>query len=127
MCFVTGNANGVSLSIYLQTATEFYKASESTDVWYSVFHWPSAGRSTVSAAPVVSLKTLDCRQNRLAWSVQAEEGHVGSFIIAAFTKSRLMTVIYGVTCVSLQPTNRGRGTVVIQASVIITEVNTATY
>ena len=38
-----GNANGVSLSIHLCRAIEFYKASENTVVWYSAFHWPSAG------------------------------------------------------------------------------------
>lgn len=38
-----GNANGVSPSIHLCRAIEFYKASENTDVWYSAFHWPSAG------------------------------------------------------------------------------------
>lgn len=43
MCFVTGNLNGVSMAIYLYRAIEFYKASENTDVWYSAFHWPSAG------------------------------------------------------------------------------------
>lgn len=43
MFFGTGNADGVSLSIYLCRAIEFHKASETTDVWYSAFHWPSAG------------------------------------------------------------------------------------
>lgn len=43
MFSLTDDANGVSLSIYLCRATEFYKAWENTDVWYPAFHWPSAG------------------------------------------------------------------------------------
>lgn len=52
--------NMATPSMYLCRTTLLYKACENTDVWYSVFHC----RGKVSAAPVVSLMSLDWRHNR---------------------------------------------------------------
>lgn len=101
-----GNANGVSPSIHLCRAIEFYKASENTDVWYLAFHWPSAGVQfqQLQLSPS-GLWTVDITDWQSACRLEGSFAF-GSFIIPAFTKSGLMTVIDGYTCAPLQLTNR---------------------
>lgn len=103
--FERGNANRVSLSIYLCRTIELYKASENTS---GIQHFTTG----VSVAPVVSLKSLDCRHNRLAQTLQPTEGsYACAFIIQTFNESRLITVIDGYTCAILLPTIRHQCTV----------------
>lgn len=100
--FGRGKANSVSLCIYLCKTMELYKASENTDVWYSAFHC----RNTISSAPVLSLKSLDCRHNRLSQSLQLKEGStVCAVTLPPINETRLMMAIDNHT-VFVLPTNR---------------------
>lgn len=100
--FGRGKANSVSLCIYLCKTMELYKASENTDVWYSAFHC----RNTISSAPVLSLKSLDCRHNRLSQSLQLKEGsNVCAVTLPPINETRLMMAIDNHT-VFVLPTNR---------------------
>ncbi len=54
---------------YLSRSIEFYKATENTDVWFSAFHWPSAGVQfqllQLSPLQLSTVDITDCHSFRL--------------------------------------------------------------
>lgn len=105
MFFETGNANRVSLSIYLCRTIELYKASENTS---GIQHFTTGVQFQLLQLSPLRVWTAD----RLAKTLQPKEGsYACAFIIQTFNESRLMTVIDGYTCVFLLPTIRQQCTV----------------